>query len=103
MSHLGLSSQTPSLAKKHVFEQSGGNGGGGFGDGGGNGDGGGLGGDGGGRAGGGAWAPVLLRLARGVFREYQRQLWMPQFAGGGGLDEFHFELIGTYAMSHKCS
>ena len=46
MAHLGLSSQTPSLAKKHVFEQSGGNGGR-VRDGGGNGDGGGLGGDGG--------------------------------------------------------
>ena len=64
MSHLGLSSQTPSLAKKHVFEQSGGNGGGGFGDGGGNGDGGGLGGDGGaGGDGGGGGAQAVGPMA----------------------------------------
>ena len=41
---------------------------------------------------------ALNRIYRDVYWEYQRQLWIPQFGGKGGTDEFHFHRWGRVGI-----
>ncbi len=41
---------------------------------------------------------VVTRVCREVYWEYQRQLWMPEFSGKGGTDEFHFHRFGRVGI-----
>jgi len=52
-------------------------------------------------------ASTFLHMCRQLYWEYQRQLWMPEFGGAGGVDEFHLQWLNTqaavfFADAHAC-